>query len=176
MPALAMTDHGNVFGAYDFVAKGKAAGVNPIVGMEAYVTPGTARQDRTRVRWAEGGEDDVSGGGAYTHMTLLAKNETGLRNLFRLASLASLEGYFYKPRIDRELLSRFGLRRPIGRRAGVMQREVDDEFARAVASGRVVTAWRALNTFGRLSVGAGLGDGRRVAAGQREKHFDVVVV
>jgi DNA polymerase III subunit alpha len=107
MPALAMTDHGNVFGAYDFVAKAKATGVKPIVGMEAYVTPGTARQDRTRVRWAEGGEDDVSGGGAYTHMTLLAKNETGLRNLFRLASLASLEGYFYKPRIDRELLSRY---------------------------------------------------------------------
>jgi DNA polymerase-3 subunit alpha len=106
MPALAMTDHGNVFGAYDFVKQATAAGVTPIVGMEAYVTPGTSRFDRTRVRWAEGGEDDVSGGGAYTHMTLLAKDETGLRNLFRLASLGSLEGYFYKPRIDRELLAR----------------------------------------------------------------------
>jgi DNA polymerase-3 subunit alpha len=106
MPALAMTDHGNVFGAYDFVRQATAAGVKPIIGMEAYVTPGTSRFDRTRVRWAEGGEDDVSGGGAYTHMTLLAKDETGLRNLFRLASLGSLEGYFYKPRIDREVLAR----------------------------------------------------------------------
>src|SRR5215218_6945771 len=107
MPALAMTDHGNVFGAYDFVKQARAAGVAPIVGMEAYVTPGTSRFDRTRVRWAEGGEDDVSGGGAYTHMTLLAADETGIRNLFRLASLASLEGFFYKPRIDREILARY---------------------------------------------------------------------
>jgi DNA polymerase-3 subunit alpha len=75
--------------------------------MEAYVTPGTSRFDRTRVRWAEGGEADVSGGGAYTHMTLLAVDEVGLHNLFRLASLASMEGFFYKPRIDRELLSRY---------------------------------------------------------------------
>ncbi|HEX6756392.1 MAG TPA: DNA polymerase III subunit alpha [Mycobacteriales bacterium] len=107
MPALAMTDHGNVFGAYDFVNQARAAGVEPIVGMEAYVTPGTSRFDRTRVRWAEGGENDVSGGGAYTHMTLLAADETGVRNLFRLASLASTEGFFYKPRIDREILSRY---------------------------------------------------------------------
>jgi DNA polymerase III subunit alpha len=106
MPALAMTDHGQVFGAYDFVKQAKSAGVKPIIGMEAYVTPNTSRFDRTRVRWADGGGDDVSGGGAYTHMTLLAKDETGLRNLFRLASLASLEGYFYKPRIDREILAR----------------------------------------------------------------------
>ena len=106
MPALAMTDHGNVFGAYDFVAQATAAGVKPIIGMEAYVTPGTSRFDRTRVRWAEGGEADVSGGGAYTHMTLLAVDEVGLHNLFRLASLASMEGFFYKPRIDRELLAR----------------------------------------------------------------------
>ena len=74
MPALAMTDHGNVFGAYDFYAKAKAAGVKPIIGMEAYLTPNTSRYDRTRVRWANGGEDDVSGGGAFTHMTLLAEN------------------------------------------------------------------------------------------------------
>ncbi len=82
MPALAMTDHGNVFGAYDFVTKARAAGIKPIVGMEAYVTPGTSRFDRSRVRWAAGGQDDVSGGGAFTHMTLLATDEVGLRNLF----------------------------------------------------------------------------------------------
>jgi DNA polymerase-3 subunit alpha len=107
MPALAMTDHGNVFGAYDFWKQATAAGVQPIIGMEAYVTPGTSRFERTRVRWAEGGEDDVSGGGAFTHMTLLAQSTAGMHNLFRLASRASMEGYFYKPRVDRELLQTY---------------------------------------------------------------------
>ena len=105
MPALAMTDHGNVFGAYDFWKQAKDAGINPLVGAELYVAPGTHRSDRTKVRWAEGGEDDVSGGGAFTHMTVLAETSEGMHNLFRLASLASLEGFFYKPRVDRELLS-----------------------------------------------------------------------
>jgi DNA polymerase III subunit alpha len=104
MPALAMTDHGNVFGAYDFWKQAKEAGVNPLVGAELYVTPGTHRSDRTRVRWAEGGEDDVSGGGAFTHMTVLAETTEGMHNLFRLSSRASLEGFFYKARVDRELL------------------------------------------------------------------------
>ncbi len=108
MPALAMTDHGNVFGAYDFVNKANAAGVKPIVGMEAYLAPGTHRSDRTRVRWADGGEDDVSGSGSYTHMTLLATDNDSMHNLFRISSLASLEGFFYKPRADRELLHRYG--------------------------------------------------------------------
>jgi DNA polymerase III subunit alpha len=107
MPALAMTDHGNVFGAYDFVKQAKDAGVRGIVGAELYVTPGTHRSDRTRVRWAEGGEDDVSGGGAFTHMTVLAETTEGMHNLFRMSSLASLEGYFYKPRVDRELIERY---------------------------------------------------------------------
>jgi DNA polymerase-3 subunit alpha len=108
MPALAMTDHGNLFGAYDFYQQAIAAGVKPAIGLEAYVTPGTDRRDRTRVRWADGGENDVSGGGAYTHMTLLAADAEGLRNLFRLGSRASLEGYFYKPRADREVLQEYG--------------------------------------------------------------------
>src|SRR5690349_21418027 len=105
MPALAMTDHGNLYGAYDFYQHARAAGVKPILGCETYVTPGTDRRDRTRVRWAEGGENDVSGGGAYTHLTMLAADADGLRNLFRVASRASLEGYFYKPRADREVLA-----------------------------------------------------------------------
>jgi DNA polymerase-3 subunit alpha len=108
MPALAMTDHGNVFGAYDFVKKADAAGIKPIIGMEAYLTPGTHRGERTRVRWAEGGEDDVSGSGSYTHMTLLATTTESMHNLFRLSSRASLEGFFYKPRADRELLEQYG--------------------------------------------------------------------
>ena len=74
MPALAMTDHGNVFGAHDFYRQARAAGVNPIIGMEAYLTPNTSRFERTRVRWANGGEDDVSGSGSYTHITLLSEN------------------------------------------------------------------------------------------------------
>ena len=106
MPAIAMTDHGNVFGAFDFYKQAKKAGVKPIIGIEAYVAP-ESRFEKRRVKWAQGGDDDVSGGGAYTHMTLLAENNEGLGNLFRLSSLASLEGYYYKPRMDRELLSQY---------------------------------------------------------------------
>ncbi|WP_425467578.1 DNA polymerase III subunit alpha [Phytoactinopolyspora halophila] len=107
MPALATTDHGNVFGAYEFYSKAKSHGIKPIIGTEAYLTPKTSRFDKTRVRWAEGGEDDVSGGGAYTHMTLLAETTAGMHNLFRLSSLASIEGFYFKPRMDRELLEKY---------------------------------------------------------------------
>src|SRR3954452_13547243 len=105
MDAIAMTDHGNVFGAFEFWSKAKEHGIKPIIGLEAYATPGTSRFERRRVRWNDGGDDDVSGGGAYTHMTLLAESTAGMHNLFRLSSRASLEGEFYKPRIDRELLA-----------------------------------------------------------------------
>ena len=105
MGAIAMTDHGNVFGAFDFYTKARAAGVKPIIGMEAYFTPNTPRQERKRVRWNDGGTDDVSGSGAYTHMTLLAETTAGMHNLFRLSSRASMEGFFYQPRADRELLA-----------------------------------------------------------------------
>ncbi len=106
MPAIAMTDHGNVFGAFDFYKQATKAGVKPIIGIEAYVAP-ESRHDKKRIQWGDGGEDDVSGGGAYTHMTILAENNHGLSNLFKLSSLASLEGYYYKPRMDRELLSKY---------------------------------------------------------------------
>jgi len=106
MPAIAMTDHGNVFGAFEFYKSAKLANVKPIIGIEAYVAP-ESRFDKRRVKWADGGEDDVSAGGAYTHMTLLAQNNQGLSNLFKLSSLASLEGFYYKPRVDRELLSKY---------------------------------------------------------------------
>ena len=106
MPAIAMTDHGNVFGAFDFYKQAKKVGVKPIIGIEAYVAP-ESRHDKKRIQWGDGGEDDVSGGGAYTHMTILAEDNEGLANLFRLSSLASLEGYYYKPRMDRELLSKY---------------------------------------------------------------------
>ena len=85
--AIAMTDHGNVFGAFDFYKTMKTSGVKPIIGIEAYVAP-ESRFDKRRVKWADGGEDDVSAGGAYTHMTMWAENNTGLSNLFRLSSMA----------------------------------------------------------------------------------------
>ncbi|CAN5211888.1 DNA polymerase III subunit alpha [soil metagenome] len=112
MPAVAMTDHGNLHGAYDFWSKARKHGVKPIIGIEAYLTPGTHRSDRRRVRWGQGdlaeeGGKDVAGGGAYTHMTMLAETTEGMHNLFRLTSLASKEGYYYKPRMDRELLQRY---------------------------------------------------------------------
>ena len=109
MDSVATTDHGFLFGAFDFWNKARQAEVKPIIGVEAYVTPGTHRSDRTRVRWGEdAGRDDVSGGGAYTHMTLWAETTQGMHNLFRASSLASLEGHFYKPRMDRELLQTYG--------------------------------------------------------------------
>ncbi|TDE08144.1 DNA polymerase III subunit alpha [Jiangella asiatica] len=107
MPALATTDHGNVFGAYEFYRKAKQYGVKPIIGTEAYLTPRTSRFDKTRVRWGDGGGDDVSGSGAYTHMTMFAENTGGMHNLFRLSSLASIEGFYFKPRMDRELLEHY---------------------------------------------------------------------
>jgi DNA polymerase-3 subunit alpha len=109
MPALATTDHGYVFGAYEFWKKAQGTGVKPIIGVEAYLTPGTHRTDRTKVSWGDGGRDDVSGGGAYTHMTMLAESTEGMHNLFRMTSQASLDQVYTKwPRIDRELLQTYG--------------------------------------------------------------------
>ena len=110
MTSIAMTDHGNLHGAYDFWSKAKKYGVKPIIGIEAYLTPGTARGERRRVRWGKGdiaeeGGNDVAGGGAYTHMTMWAENTAGMHNLFRLSSRSSIEGYFYKPRMDKEILA-----------------------------------------------------------------------
>lgn len=115
MPAIAMSDHGNMFGAYEFFHKATPdSGVKPIIGIEAYVAPGS-RFEKKPVFWSPGGQrpassdgeggKDVSGGGRYTHMTMWAQNATGLRNLFKLSSLASMEGYYMKPRMDRELIA-----------------------------------------------------------------------
>lgn len=139
MPAIAMTDHGNMHGAYDFYKQAKKAGIKPIIGMEGYLTPGTARNEKVRVRWNDGNEDDVSGGGAYTHMTMLAQTTEGMHNLFRISSLASLEGFYYKPRADRELLEKYskGLIATTGCASGEVQtllRIGDYEKARQAAS------------------------------------------
>ncbi len=119
MPALAMTDHGNVFGAYDFWKKATAAGIKPIIGMEGYYVPIGTRFDRQPFAFEGPGGNlptDVSGEDtglakgkqAYTHMTLLAESTAGMHNLFRISSLASLEGFYRKPRFDRELIAAYG--------------------------------------------------------------------
>ncbi|MEO7587422.1 MAG: DNA polymerase III subunit alpha [Arachnia sp.] len=108
MPAIAMTDHGNLFGAYEFYKASKDYNVKPIIGLEAYLTPRTHRSERKRVQFGDGTGDDVASRGAYTHMTLLASSPAGMHNLFRLSSRSSLEGFFYKPRADRELLNQYG--------------------------------------------------------------------
>ena len=116
MPAVAMTDHGNVYGAYDFWKRGKEAGVKAIIGMEGYYAP-QGRQEKSRFDFGGGYDEGTNeigesagniGREAYTHMTLLSETTGGMHNLFRLSSLASLEGFYHKPRFDRELLSQYG--------------------------------------------------------------------
>src|SRR2546423_2710733 len=94
MPALAVTDHGVMFGALEFFEAGKAAGVKPILGLEAYVAPGT-RFDRAP------GENEEK----YRHLTILARDQTGYQNLLKLVTDAHLEGFYHRPRIDKDLLS-----------------------------------------------------------------------
>jgi len=114
MPALAMTDHGNVFGAYDFYTQARAHGIKPIIGMEGYYVPIGSRFDRQPFSFGAAVGQDVGDEGLgrdkvnYTHMTLLAETTEGMHNLFRLSSLASLEGQYRKyPRFDKELLERY---------------------------------------------------------------------
>lgn len=104
MDALAMTDHGNVFGAVDFARAAAKHGVKPIIGMEAYLAPGS-RYDRTKATLDGTPLDETNPGEAYTHMTLLAATQAGVRNLFRLSSRSFMEGFYYKPRADRQLLA-----------------------------------------------------------------------
>src|ERR1700720_726057 len=91
MPAVAITDHGNLFGAIDFYQCAKAAGIKPIIGCEAYITSGSHKEKPSRE--------------SNFHFTLLAENETGYRNLVKLISAAHLDGFYYRPRIDKDLLA-----------------------------------------------------------------------
>jgi DNA polymerase-3 subunit alpha len=107
MLAAAITDHGNMHGAYDFYKQATAAGVTPVIGVEAYVAP-ESRLTKSRIKWGrpEQKSDDIAGNGAYTHMTLWARNAVGLKNLFRLNSRASMEGQLGKyPRMDFEIIA-----------------------------------------------------------------------
>src|SRR6266568_3006288 len=95
MPAVAVTDHGNLFGAIEFYQEATRAGIKPIIGCEAYVAPHSHKEKASSLREA-----------AY-HFTLLAQNDTGYRNLVKLISTAHLDGFHYRPRIDKELLAQY---------------------------------------------------------------------
>ncbi|MFD7920372.1 DNA polymerase III subunit alpha [Streptomyces sp. NPDC059740] len=109
MTHIAMTDHGNLHGAYDFHGQAVKAGVTPIIGIEAYVAP-ESRRNKRKIQWGQPHQkrDDVSGSGGYTHKTLWASNKTGLHNLFKLSSDAYKEGFLQKwPRMDKETLAQY---------------------------------------------------------------------
>ena len=103
-PAVAITDHGNLHAAWEFQEKAKKAGLKPIIGMEAYVAPGD-RRERGRTRAPV--ESTRSFSKPYHHLVVLARDATGYRNLVKLSSLAYTEGFYAKPRVDRELLARY---------------------------------------------------------------------
>ncbi len=94
-PALAITDHGSLYGAIDFYKAARDSGIKPIIGCEVYVAPGSRLDKKT----SSGGRD------VYHHLVLLAKDERGYKNLTKLVTSAHLEGYYYKPRIDKEILA-----------------------------------------------------------------------
>jgi DNA polymerase III subunit alpha len=141
MPALAITDHGNLFGACEFWKKANEYGIKPIIGVEAYLSAGS-RHERNRVARAGNGSKNNYSGDLYTHMTLLAETTEGIYNLFRLSSLASLEGYHYRPRMDRELLAAYGkgiiatTGCPSGEVARLLQQDKFDAACQAAADYR----------------------------------------
>ncbi len=96
-PAIAMTDHGNMHGAVEFFYEAKKGGIKPIIGCELYVTPGSRHERKMRAQ----------GGAGTCHLTVLAANKTGYHNLCKLSSLAYKEGFYFKPRVDHELLERY---------------------------------------------------------------------
>src|SRR5579862_3492024 len=106
-PALGITDHGNMYGVLDFYAACRNAGINPVIGTEAYMA-GESRHERPvrRGRVDDTGGDVDGGQKLYYHLTLLAESNQGYANLLKLSSAAYLEGYYYKPRVDWELLER----------------------------------------------------------------------
>jgi len=136
MPAVAITDHGAMYGAVDFYKTARAGGIKPIIGCEVYITPGS-RHDR---------KGDERRSPAY-HLVLLAANQKGYSNLIRLVSLAHIEGYYYRPRIDRELLEQYheGL---IGLSA-CLKGEVASLLAAEDADGAVAAARRYAAILGR---------------------------
>ncbi len=125
MTHVAMTDHGNVFGAAEFHRQAKDAGVTPVIGIEAYLAP-ESRGNPNRILWGQPHQkrDDVSAAGAYLHKTIWARDNEGLHNLFRLSSRSYAEGWLVKwPRMDKELIAehRGGLMASTGCPSGELQ-------------------------------------------------------
>jgi DNA polymerase-3 subunit alpha len=140
MPAVAITDHGNLHGVYEFYKAATGNGLTPVLGIEAYLAPET-RFHKAPVRWGrpEQKDDDVSAGGRYTHATMWAVNNDGLHNLFALASRASMEGQYGKPRMDAELIAQYatGIVATTGCPSGEVQTRLrlgQDELALAAAA------------------------------------------
>ena len=107
-PALGITDHGNMYGVLEFFKECRAQGVKPVIGTEAYMAyENRAERPPRRGRVDDSGGDTEGGKKLYYHLTLLAESDQGYRNLIQLASLAFMEGYYYKPRMDWELLARY---------------------------------------------------------------------
>ena len=104
MPAIAMTDHGTLFGAFEMWKQAKDRDIKAIIGLEAYFAP-EGRHHKKPVQWADGSENDVSARGAYTHLTLLSETTEGMHNLFSMSTSSYIEGFYHKPRLDLELLS-----------------------------------------------------------------------
>lgn len=108
VPAIAQTDHGNMFGAIDFYTQCKAAGIKPILGSEIYFTPGSRfEKGALKKQKVVGSQDEMESRHQIHHLILLCKNETGYQNLCKLLSRAYMEGFYYKPRADYELLREF---------------------------------------------------------------------
>jgi DNA polymerase-3 subunit alpha len=130
MPALALSDHGNLYGAIEFYKECRSRGIKPIIGCEVYLAPGSRHERKAN-----------SPREASTHFLLLAKNETGYRNLVKLVSAAHLEGMYYKPRIDKEILAAHaeGL---IGTSACLA-----GEVARHITAGRLKDAEQSIDSF-----------------------------
>lgn len=128
MPAVAMTDHGNLFGAVEFYEKGRDAGIKPIIGCEVYIAAGSRFEKEKRER-------DSSGFDAISHLLLLAMNETGYKNLMYLVSKAYLDGFYYRPRIDLDLLR--------SRSEGLIATSgcLSSMVSRAITSGQLEKAW-----------------------------------
>jgi DNA-directed DNA polymerase III PolC len=107
-PAVAISDHGNVFNGYNLYVKAREKGIKPIIAIEAYVAPSTVTHtDHEAAFFSDGGSDDVSGRGAYTHVLLIAENNIGLKNLYRLSYLSYKDGFYRKPRMSMELFREY---------------------------------------------------------------------
>ena len=148
-PAIGITDHGNMYGVLDFYKAARKLGIKPIIGTEAYMA-GESRKERPARRGRLDDGDQGEGEKLYYHLTLLAETTQGYRNLMKLSSLAYLEGYYYKPRLDWELLERYheGIIATTGCLGGqVLQALLQGDEAAALAK-----AARLQDIFGRDSL------------------------